>query len=312
MSIDQSIPATMMAVRVHPPGGAEAVIVEEIVTPAPSDNEILVKVHAAAVTRDELDWPVDRLPAIPSYELSGTVVDVGASSFARGQPVFGMTDFGRDGVAAEYVALPAAGLSPKPESLSHVEAAALALPGLSAWQGLFDHGHLAPKQRVLIHGGAGGVGAYAVQLARLHGAHVTTTASTARVETAHQLGAHDVIDHRSSDFTTIDPVDLVLDTAGGERLAQSISVLKEGGRLVSVAEDPPFDQNSTEGITTMWYLVESRQDQLDELARLVAAGELQIAVDRTYPLADARTAFEHLQNRGGAGKIVLTVADQAG
>jgi NADPH:quinone reductase-like Zn-dependent oxidoreductase len=168
-----------------------------------------------------------------------------------------MTDFGRDGVAAEYVALPAAELmcsmswvpatsnaksstrlSPKPESLSHVEAATLPLPGLSAWQGLFDHGHLAPKHRVFIHGGAGGVGAYAVRLARLHGAHVTATASTARVDTAHQLGAHEVIDHTSSDFTTIDPVDLVLDTAGGERLAQSSSVLKQGGRLVSVAEDP--------------------------------------------------------------------------
>jgi NADPH:quinone reductase-like Zn-dependent oxidoreductase len=182
----------VLAVRVQD-GGLE---VEEIETPSPNPGEVLVRVHAAAITRDELEWPVDRLPAIPSYELSGVVVD-------SGEEVYALTPFDRDGVAAEFAAVPAAVLAPKPSRLSHVEAAALPMPGLTAWQALFVHGRLSRGERVLITGASGGVGHIAVQLARHAGASVVETG----------------------------PADLVFDTRGGE--------VPAGERVVTIAEETP-------------------------------------------------------------------------
>lgn len=176
-----AVPATMWAIRAHP-----ALTYEEVETPRPGPGEALVRVHAAAITRDELEWPADRLPAIPSYELSGVVV---AGEGAKpGEEVYALADFGRDGAAAEYAVVPGELLAPRPLGLTHVESAAIPLAGLSAWQGLFDHGRLAAGERTLIHGAAGGVGSFAVQLARARGAHVIGTASTGGVETVAALG----------------------------------------------------------------------------------------------------------------------------
>ena len=309
---DTPIPDMMKAVRLHPPGGIDGVSYETLPTPTPGHGEVLVRVHAAAITRDELSWPTDRLPAIPSYELSGTVVALGdgATGLDPGQQVYGMTSFDRDGVAAEYAAVTAHELSPKPHTLTHSEAAAVPLPALSAMQGLFDHGHLAKNERVLIHGGAGGVGAYAVQLARLHGAYVITTVSTPRVARARELGADEVIDHTASDFTAIEPVDFVFDTAGGERLQHSVEVLKEGGCLISVAEDPPADTFARRGIDARSFLVESNQEQLAKLTDLANTGVLRVLTDRTFVLSDAREAFAYLADQGGTGKVVLTVIEE--
>ena len=182
----------MLAVRLH----ADGLKVEEIETPSPAPGEVLVRVHAAAITRDELQWPVDRLPAIPSYELSGVVVD-------SGDEVYALTPFDRDGVAAEYAVVPAEVLAPKPSRLSHVEAAALPMGGLTAWQALFVHGRLVRGERVLITGASGGVGHIAVQLARHAGAAVVESG----------------------------PADLVLDTRGGE--------VPAGDRVVTIAEEMP-------------------------------------------------------------------------
>jgi NADPH:quinone reductase-like Zn-dependent oxidoreductase len=179
-------------VRLHDDG----LKVEEIETPSPRRGEVLVRVHAAAITRDELEWPVDRLPAVPSYELSGVVVD-------SGEEVYALTPFDRDGVAAEYAVVPADVLAPKPRRLRHVEAAALPMGGLTAWQALFVHGRLAPGERVLITGASGGVGHIAVQLARHAGATVVESG----------------------------PVDLVFDTRGGE--------VPTGERVVTIAEEIP-------------------------------------------------------------------------
>ena len=164
----------------------------------------------------------------------------GVDDVAVGDEVYGMTAFDRDGVAADYAAIPAELLAqPKPGALSHREAAAVPLAALSAWQGLFDHGGLAAGERVLIHGATGGVGQFAAPLAARHGAHVTATTSARGVERARELGADVVIDHTAGPWDAgIEPVDLVFDTAGGERLARS-PVLREGGRVVSVAEEPP-------------------------------------------------------------------------
>jgi NADPH:quinone reductase-like Zn-dependent oxidoreductase len=302
-----SIPATMRAIRLHPPGGAAHLVCEQVDTPHPGPGEALVRVHAAAITRDELDWPVDRLPATPSYELSGVVAGLGpGADVTLGDAVYALTGFDRDGAAADYASVPAVFLAPKPRTLDHVEAAALPLAGLSAWQGLFDHGKLAAGQRVLVHGATGGVGHLAVQIAHHRGAHVIATASTANLQRARELGADEVIDHSAARFEdAVDPVDLVFDTAGGERLERSAAVVKPGGRLVSIAEEPP---RAERGITTAYFVVEPSREQLVALTRLVDAGELRPAVGEVLPLAEARTAFEHSDEPGRHGKIVLRVA----
>jgi NADPH:quinone reductase-like Zn-dependent oxidoreductase len=231
----------MNAVRLHAPGGLESLAFERVETPTLRAGEALVRVHAAAITRDELEWPTDRLPAIPSYELSGAVVAV-ASDVNRalvGQPVYALTPFDRDGVAAEYAAVPAILLAPKPPTLDHVQSAALPLPGLSAWQGLFDHGKLESGRRVLVLGAAGGVGHLATQLARGCGAYVVGSTSPAGLESALAFGAHEVVDSDGRLEDLRDPVDLVFDTVGGELLESAAAKVRVGGRVVSVAEEPP-------------------------------------------------------------------------
>jgi NADPH:quinone reductase-like Zn-dependent oxidoreductase len=184
---------SMRAVRLHGSGGADDLALDEVAIPQLESGEALVRVHAAALTRDELEWPVDRLPAIPSYEVSGAVVDVapGVSDVAAGDAVYALTPFDRDGAAAEYVAVPAGLLGRKPSALSAVESAALPMPGLTAWQGLFDHGRLEAGERVLILGAAGGVGQLATQLAHERGAYVIGTASGDGIQRARELGANE-------------------------------------------------------------------------------------------------------------------------
>ena len=182
----------MQVVRLH----ADGLRLEEVDRPILGEGDVLVRVHAAAITRDELEWPVDRLPAVPSYELSGVAVDTD-------EEVFALTPFDRDGVAAEYASVPSAVLAPKPTRVTHVEAAALPMGGLSAWQGLFVHGHLQAEERVLVTGASGGVGHLAVQLAQQAGAEVVDEG----------------------------PAELVFDTVGGE--------LPEGDRVVTIAAEAP-------------------------------------------------------------------------
>jgi NADPH:quinone reductase-like Zn-dependent oxidoreductase len=292
----------MRAVRLLAPGGPEQLAIEEIDRPRPGRDEALVRVHAAAITRDELQWPVDRLPAIPSYELSGVVEEVGAAvvGVAAGDEVFALIPADRDGVAADYTALPFELLVAKPRALGHAESAAIPLPALSAWQGLFDHGRLVAGERVLIHGATGGVGGFAVQLARARGAHVIATASAAHLGSARELGAHEVVDAATRFEDVVEPVDVVFDTAGGERLRRSVAVLGPGGRLVTVAEEPPDGG--------VYFIVEPNRDQLTSIARLADAGELRPPSIETFPLASAREAFARSLERGRRGKVVLAVA----
>lgn len=305
--------ATMRAVRLHEPRGPKGLVVEQIETPRPAPGEAQVRVHAAAITRDELDWPVDRLPATPSYELSGVVAELGpgVDDLAIGEDVFALTGFERDGAAADYVVVPSGFLAPRPRTLGHVESAAIPLAALSAWQGLVDHGRLVKRERVLVHGAAGGVGHLAVQLARARGAHVIGTASTTDVEWVRELGADEVIDHTSERFEdVVEQVDLVFDTAGGERLERSPLVLRSGGRLVSVAEEPPRESSADREIDAVYFVVEPNREQLVELARLVDGGELRPAIDEVFPLDEARAAFERSMGRGKRGKVVLRVAGE--
>jgi NADPH:quinone reductase-like Zn-dependent oxidoreductase len=252
------------AVRLH----AHGLSVDELDVPQPGAGEALVRVYAAAITRDELSWRVDRLPAIPSYELSGVVAELGhgAEDIAVGDEVFALMPFDRDGAAADYVVVPAAVLAPRPRRLSHVESAALTLGGLSAWQGLFDHGALREGERVRVLGTRGGVGHLAVQLA-----------GDALVGTDH-------------------PCDLVFDTAGGNALAAAIG---SGARIVSVAEE-------VDGVT--YFIVEHNRAQLIELGRRADAGQLNVTIDSTFSLEDAAAAFARVAERKKNGKVVLVTA----
>jgi NADPH:quinone reductase-like Zn-dependent oxidoreductase len=297
----------MRAVRLMAAEGQPELVVEQTPIPEPGTGEALVEVHAAAITRDELTWPTDRLPAIPSYELSGVVSALGADTegLSVGDAVYALTPFDRDGVAADYASVPAELLAPRPRNLDDVAAAAVPLPAMSAWQGLFEHGRLSAGERVLIHGAGGGVGHYATQLARIRGAYVIGTASGGRLELARELGAHQVIDHARTRFEdAIDPVDVVLDTAGGERLLRSPGVLRPGGRLVSVAEEPPAAGDS---IAVTYFVVEPSRAQLIEIGALIDRGELRPELDHVYPLAEAPAAFERAHSKLTRGKVVLRV-----
>ena len=292
----------MRVIRLRAPGGPEQLAVDEADRPRPGPAEALVRVHAAAITRGELEWPVDRLPAIPSYELSGVVEEVGAgvSAVAAGDEVFALTPFDRDGVAADYTALPAELLVAKPRALAHAQSAAIPLPALTASQGLFDHGRLGVDERVLIHGAAGSVGGFAVQLARAGGAHVIGTASAAKLGLVRELGAHQAVDAATRFEDEMEPVDVVFDTAGGDLLRRSPAVLRAGGRLVSVAEEPPDGG--------VYFIAEPNPDQLSSIARLVDRGELLAPPVEVFPLRSAREAFARSLERGGRGKVVLAVA----
>ena len=297
---------TRRAVRLTAPGGSAGLALEELPLPQPGAGDVLVRVHAAGITRDELTWPVDRLPAIPSYELSGVVVAVGpgVDTPAVGDAVWALTPFDRDGMAADFALAPAAVLAPKPRRLGHTQCAAIPLAALSAWQGLFDHGRLQKGQRVVIHGAGGGVGHFAVQLARWRGAHVIGTASPAGMAAARASGAHEVLDRsKPIDSAGLGPVDLVFDTVGGTALSWAGDIVRPAGRIVSVAEQPPAQVNG------IYFVVEPRREQLEEIGRLVDAGTLEPVLDVVFPLADARAAFERVSQPGKRGKVVLEVTD---
>ena len=299
----------MRAARLHPPGGIDALSVDDVDVPRPGPGEALVRVHAAAITRDELDWPTDRLPAIVSYELSGVVEEITSDlgDLRVGDEVFALTGFDRDGVAAEQAVVPAAFLAPKPLVLSHVESAALPLAGLTAWQGLFVHGELQEGDRVLILGAGGGVGHLATQLARWRGAHVIGTASAGTAELARGFGAHQILDPAMPFDESVERVDLVFDTVGGEALARSADVLRDGGRLVAVAEEPPPEH--TQPVHATYFVVEPDRRQLVELAKLATDGTVRPAIDSVFPLGDAQAAFERVMASGKRGKVVIEVDD---
>jgi NADPH:quinone reductase-like Zn-dependent oxidoreductase len=307
------IDETMHAIRLNAPTGPAGIVYEQVETPRPGTGEALVRVYAAAITRGELDWPVDRLPATPSYEFSGVVAALGpgVENVAVGEQVYALSGFDRDGAAAEYVIVRAAFLAAKPKTASHVECAAIPLAALSAWQGLFDHGQLRKGQRVLIHGAAGGVGSYAVQLAHQRGAFVIGTASSKNIPAVRELGADEAIDYtRTKVEKTIEPVDLVFDTAGGEKLRRALSVLRAGGRIVSVAEEPPKEAAEAKGISAVYFVVKPSREQLEEIAQLVDNGKVRATVDEVYPLVEGKKAFERSLREHGSGKIVLRVVDE--
>jgi NADPH:quinone reductase-like Zn-dependent oxidoreductase len=308
----------MKAICLRVRGGPEAFAYEETPQPRAAEGEVLVRVHAAGVMHTELGWDQTWTtatgeprpwPVILGHEFSGEVAALGAGvrDVGVGDLVYGLNDWSSNGAYAEYCAAPAADLAHKPASLDHVHAAATPIAALTAWQGLFERADLAAGQRVLIHGAAGGVGSFAVQLARWRGARVTATASAANLDFVRRLGADEVIDYRAQRFEdVVGSVDAVFDTVGGETLDRSWGVLKPGGRLVTAA-DP--GETTDERSRAAYFIVEPNRTQLVEIARLIDGGALRPVVGAVFPLAEARQAYQHKPNHG---KVVLRVVDGVG
>ncbi|HEX5297983.1 MAG TPA: NADP-dependent oxidoreductase [Streptosporangiaceae bacterium] len=304
----------MKAIRTHERTGISGLVLEEAPDPRPMFCEVLVKVAACGITHNELDWPIwtcraghERASVIPGQEVSGVVAALGfgTAGLAVGDEVFGLTDQLRDGAAAEYVAVEARNLALKPRTVDHVHAAAVPRAGLTAWQGLFDHGKLGEGQTVVIHGAGGAVGSTAVQLARWAGAEVIGTGRGHSRQLAMELGADRYI---ALDAERLEDVagqaDVVFDTIGGEVIGQSPALLKPGGTLVTIKADAqlPADQDD---IGTVVFIQESNRAQLAELARLVDEGHLRPQVGAVYPLARAVEAFSAKAAGGIPGRTIL-------
>jgi NADPH:quinone reductase-like Zn-dependent oxidoreductase len=302
----------MKAIRTHEPAGISGLVFEEVPEAKPMFCEVLVKVAACGITHNELDWPLwtcraghRRDSIIPGHEVSGVVAALGfgTAGVAVGDEVYGLTDQLRDGAAAEYVAVEARNVAPKPRTVDHVHAAALPRAGLTAWQALFDHGKLAKGQTVVIHGAGGAVGSTAVQLARWAGAEVIGTGRSHSRQLVMELGADRFV---ALDAERIEAgqADLVFDTIGGEVLARSPALLKPGGTLVTIKADAQLPA-SRDDIRTVVFIQESSRAQLSELARLVDEGHLRPQVGAVYPLARAAEAFSAKAAGGIPGRIVL-------
>jgi NADPH:quinone reductase-like Zn-dependent oxidoreductase len=316
-----SLPKTMKAVRIHGYGGPDMLEFDEVPCPRPAAGEVLVQVYAAGV--NPVDWKVREghlkdylrhpLPMIPGWDFSGVVAATGpgANRFRKGDEVYSRPDLARNGAYAEYIAAREAEVAMKPRSLDHIHAASVPLACLTAWQALFDGAALAAGQRVLIHAAAGGVGIFAVQLAKWKGAYVIGTASQRNHDFLRQLGADELIDYQATAFEdAVGDVDVVLDTMAGEVQQRSWRVLKRGGILVSVLGPPSAQEAAAHGVRGKSIFVQPNAAQLAQIAELIDSGKLKTVVETIFPLAECRRAQELSEAGHVRGKIVLRVVDQ--
>ena len=310
----------MKAIRIHGRGGPERLVYEDVPQPHPGQGEVLVRVSATGVIATELRWDETyqneagelRVLPIPGRDLSGVVVEVGPgiTTLTKDTQVYAMLGYSRDGAEAEYTLARPFELAPKPRTLDYVQAAAVPLSALTAWQALFEHASLVAGQTVLIHGAAGGVGVFAVQLAHWAGAHVIATASARNRDFLHELGANEVIDYTTTRFEdVVHDADIVLDTVGGDTLERSWNVMKKGGVLVSVVSPPSASQAKMHGVRPVWFIVKPSRDQLIEIGELIDTGKIGPMIDTVLPLSQARQAYEQGARGHTRGKIVLRVVD---
>ncbi len=311
---------TVQAIRVHRYGGSEQLVLEPIPRPVPHAQEVLIRVCAAGV--NPLDWKMRQgsgparpaqFPYIPGADLAGIVEEVGpgVTVFYEGQAVYGQTTKGAyQGAYAEYAVASTEVLAPKPLNLDFDEAASVPPGAMTAWQALFDHGRLQAGQRVLIHGAAGGVGLFAVQLAKWKGAFVIGTASAANEDFVCALGVDTFIDYQSMPFERVaHDVDLVVDPIGGETQERSWQVLKPEGMLVVLGAPPLQEKAQEHGVHAVKMLMQASSDLLRTITELIEAGQIRTAVAKTFPLSEAKLAHELSQSHHGRGRIVLHVAD---
>src|SRR5690606_38933026 len=280
--------------------------------PQAAINDVVVQVHAAGFVGTELAWPStwadrqgrDRTPSIPGHELAGvvTALGYGTTGLSVGQRVFGLTDWTRDGTLAEYVAVEARNLAPLPGDVAFSVAASLPISGLTAWQGLFEHGRLRAGQSVLAHGAAGAVGAMVTQLAREAGAYVIGTGRAADRQKALDFGANEFVDLGNDSLEDIGGVDLVFDVIGGDIQKRSAALIRTGGTLVTVVA--PTDVRPTDGLT-IDFVVEADRAQLSEIIQRVRDGRLRTNIGKVSSMDDAVATFNSTERR--AGKTVIRV-----
>jgi len=310
--------STMMAWRVHEFGSPETMKFERVPRPEPGPGEVLVKVAAAGVGpwdgwirsgKSALPQP---LPLTLGSDLSGEIVAMGSgvTELRVGDQVYGVTNPQFVGAYAEYALASAGMVSNKPTSLTHVEAASVPVVAVTAWQALFDHAQLKAGQTVVIHGAAGNVGSYAVQLAHHAGVQTVVTASTGDISAVRNLGANTVIDYRTQRFEEeVRDADAVIDLVGGETQTRSFQVLRRGGKLISAVSRPDQDLAKRYGVEATFFLVDVTSQYLTKIARFIDGGKLRTNVGAVLPLADAREAhlmLEHVRPQP-KGKIVLDV-----
>ena len=307
----------MKAMQVNRAERGPALILTELQKPEAGSGEILVQVHAAGVTPTELLWyttthtkaGTDRARAVPSHEFSGVIAAIGkeVQDFKVGDEIYGMNDWFADGATAEFCITLPQNIAQKPATLSHEAAASVPIGALTSWQGLIDRAKLAPGERVLVHGGAGAVGLYAVQLAHMRGAHVITTVSSRDIDFVKRLGADQAIDYKACRFEKeVRDVDVVFDAVGGETLERSWDVLKPGGRMITIAAGG--EGTADQRVKDAFFIVEPNQKQLVEVAKELDAGHLRAFVKTTVSLNEASAAYSGaFRDQGGYGKIVITI-----
>jgi NADPH:quinone reductase-like Zn-dependent oxidoreductase len=307
----------MRAMQVNISGQGSALIEIDLPQPEPGEGELLIRVRAVGVTHTELDWyPTTRAKdgtprkgAVPGHEFSGVVAALGKNTkgFEVGHEIYGMSDWFVDGATAEFCLTQPQSIAPKPVTLTHEAAATVPIGALTAWQGLFEHAKLQPGERVLVQGGAGAVGLFAVQLAHLYGAHVIATASKKNLQLVAELGADQVIDYKASRFEDRSgKVDVVFDTAGGDTLDRSWGVLNASGRLITIVSGLP--DNAEQRAKDAFFIVEPSQKQLLEVATLLDSGTLKTYVNAVVPFEEASDAYSGaVRGKLGYGKVVIAV-----
>ena len=310
--------AMMKAVRIHEYGGPEVLRYEDAPRPEPGSGEVLIRVHASSV--NPVDWKIRqgfakerlkyKMPFIPGWDVSGVIeaAGPGATRLKPGDQVYSRPDLSRDGSYAEYVVVKESEVALKPKSIDHVNAAAIPLAALTAWQSLFDAAKLAAGQTVLIHGAAGGVGTFAVQFAKLKGARVIGTASKKNHDFLRSLGADELIDYNAVKFEdVVHDVDVVLDTITGATEVPSYKTMKKGGIYISILTPPSPEKAAEHGVRCVHTFVQANPEQLGEIAKLVDSGKVKPVIEKVFPLAEARAAQESNATGHTRGKIVLRV-----
>jgi len=317
----QNVKPTMKAVVIHEYGGPEVLKYEDVARPEPKEDQILIRVISAGVN------PVDGLirsglfakhseaafPIILGGDIAGVVEKTRSkvTKFKAGDPVFAYASLKSGGGYAEYALTTEREAAPKPKVLTYVEAAAVPIVALTAWQALVDTAKLSAGQTVLIHGGSGGVGTFAIQIAKARGARVIATASTANQDLLKQLGADVAIDYTKQKFEDVaKDVNVVLDSIGKDTLARSYAVVKKGGFVVSLVARPDRAELDKRGIRGAALSVQPNSDELAEIGKLIDEGKIKVIVSQTFPLSEASKAQEQVATGHTRGKIVLKVADE--
>lgn len=309
------VPETMKAVRIHKYGSASELTLDTIPVPSPNADDVLIKVQAASV--NPVDWKVREgylteliphsLPLTLGWDVAGEIVTLGSNvtDLSVGDAIYSRPDISRDGSHAEFMLVNYKEVAAKPQSLTWQEAASVPLAALTAWQSLIDTAHLASGQRVLIHAGAGGVGGFAIQLAKNLGAYVITTCSSKNIDYVKSLGADEVIDYTEASFETLRDIDVVFDTLGGDIQVKSWSVLKPGGRLVSICDTPSEALAEQHGANGYFVFVQANRDQLDKLRELIDADKIQVRIDSEFNLSEVANAHARSESGRATGKIII-------